>query len=199
MVKHIIGIVLCTVSLSSLADSGGLDLDSIWESKERLTVTHDSGKAVAIGEYYTPNIQQSKEKRSSLLKEEAVKALRKHLIPDQDIIAAIQKGHFPVKPDVIKLSRTAVTEMRDIPQIQENMFVIGNDEFSLEWAVKNKSELLKFKAIGLLTKVKSRKELMDIYELLKPLRLMPISADFVSDNFDVWVYPALITQKGIFR
>lgn len=199
MVKHIIGIVVFCISLSSIADSGSLDLDSVFEVKDKLTVVGDNGKGVSIGEYYTPNIQSSKKEKSNLLKEEAVKALRKHHMPDKDIIAAIQKGHFPVTPEAIKLSRTAVTEMRDIPQLQENMFVLGNDDYSLKWAIENKEELLKFNAVGLLTKVKSRKELMEIYELLKPLRLMPIDASFVSDNFDVWVYPALITQKGVFR
>lgn len=200
MVKHIIAITGLLISMSSVATTFDYDVDSVWEKKADLNVIHDSGKGVPINDYYRKGENlPSAESRKSALKEEAVKALRKMKTPDQDIISAIKKGHFPVKPEVIKLSAFAVSKKRDIPNIQENIFVIGSDQHSLMWAVNNKEELLKRNPIGLVTKVVDLKQLKEINELLQPLRLMPINADFISEHFDVWTYPVLITKQGEFR
>ena len=200
MVKHLIAITGFLLSISSVATTFDYDVDSVWDKKADLNVIHDSGKGVPINDYYRKGDNlQSAESRKSALKEEVTKALRKMKTPDQNIISAIQKGHFPVVPEVIKLSTFGVSKEREIPNIQENIFVIGSDQYSLMWAVNNKEELLKRNPIGVVTKVVSLKQLKEINELLKPLRLMPINADFISEHFDVWTYPVLITKQGEFR
>ncbi len=200
MVKHIIAITGFLLSISSVATTFDYDVESIWDKKSNLNVIHDSGQSVPINDYYRKGENlPSDESRKNTLREEVIKTLRKMKTPDDNVIAAIQKGHFPIEPEVIKLSNFGVSKERAIPNIQENIFVIGSDEYSLMWAVNNKEELLKRNPIGIVTKVVSLEQLKEIHQLLKPLRLMPINADFISEHFDVWTYPVLITKKGEFR
>lgn len=204
MVKIIKGIavyLLLFISHLSLAQIWDFDVKSVWKVDPRLKVIHDNGKGISINNYYRKSEKALEgNARKSAIKEQLVDTLRKLKTPDEDIISAIRKGHFPVAPKVITISTVMERAiLRDIPNVQENMFVIGNDEYSLNWAKDNKQELLRFNAVGVLTAVKDEAQLRKIHELLKPLKLMPISADFISKHFDIWTYPVLITPKGEFR
>jgi len=185
----------------SNAEVFDFDVNKAWGINPNIKVIHDSGKAISINEYYrkidgAPSAEQTK----VTVAKEMGKALKKQSVPDKEIIKQIQKGHFPVSPSIITISHIVKpVNMRSIPNVQENLFVIGNDKHSLRWVMDNKEELINFNATGVLTKVDSIKEFKKIRDMLVPLRIMPVSADFITTNFDVWTYPVLITPKGEFR
>lgn len=201
VIRKSFSISLLIITSTCHADVFDYDIKSVWGENKNIKVIHDSGNTVSINEFYRKVEGSAAPKNNKLaLNKELAKALKKMGKPDSEIIEKIKKGHFPVAPEIITVSSVVKkVNLRDIPHIQENMFIVGNDNYSLQWAIDNKDELIRFNAIGVLTKVESIDEFKKIKRLLKPLRLMPVSADFISSNFDVWTYPVLITAKGEFR
>lgn len=207
MVKHLTKYCLPFISTCIIFSSPTMAFENEVSLKKMLggalnaEVIHDSGNTVSIYSFYDkrPDIKTQAEKRAKM------KALRaeidkKMTEPDKAIMAAIQKGHYPVSPSKIKKSMIMRPNvLRDIPQLQFNLFVIGDDKYSLEWFSVNKEELIRFKAAGVLTSVRTREAFEKIAKLVKPLTLMPVNADFIQEEFDVTYYPALITKKGVFR
>ncbi len=164
-------------------------------------VIHNSGKTVSIDRFYekNPNAKTPEEKQQAIQKVKAdiAKGMK---APSNEIKQAMAKGHFPVVPEEIQLSTIhRQNTLRDIPNLQFNLFIIGNDKYSLAWLKENKSELLRFKAAGIITKVDSREEYQEIVKLAQPLTLMPVSGDFATQKFGTNFYPVLITSKGEFR
>jgi integrating conjugative element protein (TIGR03765 family) len=166
-----------------------------------LKVLHDSGNTVSIDNYYLSNPEAKPQRQVKSEIEEANKRREKNWnTPKPQYVNQIIKGHFPVKAEVITLSSLGRKQiLRDIPNLEHNMFVVGDDEYSMEWLSTNKEELLRFGAVGILTQVSSSEKFKEILEFAKPLSLMPVSADFITENFGVTNYPVLITQQGEFR
>ena len=168
-------------------------------SSNELEVLYDSGNTVSIDNYYlsNPEAKRQEVKRFEQAREQVKEGIKQ---PQQKHVEQIMKGHFPISPDVISFSSVSKKQvLRDIPQLEHNIFVVGDDKYSLQWIEYNKEELLRFGAVGILTKVDSMVRFKEILEQVKPLSLMPVSADFVQKEFGVTNYPVLITNKGEFR
>lgn len=174
---------------------------AIYGGKLPTTIIADFGATVSIDKYYLPN-PEAKPKRQ--VQQEVDKAnadiQRQMQQPDEKHKQQILKGHFPIKPDFISLSTVNKKQiLRKIEGIEHNLFVIGDDKYSLDWVKFNKEELKRFGAAGVLTKVESMERYEEIARLVAPLSLLPVQADFISTNFGVNNYPVLITNQGEFR
>ncbi len=193
------------LSFNAVAKSDNIEdnitVQSIIGGEFKTTVIHDSGNTVSIDYFYkkNPDVQSLEEKRNKItwLKE---KILKNSQTLAEETKAKLLKGHFPYKTEVIKLSQVMrANVLRDIPNLEHNMFIIGNDTYSIDWLIENKEELYRFGATGILTACGSKEEFKRIATLANPLSLMPVSADFISKEFDVKHYPVLITNQGEFR
>ncbi|NRB78355.1 MAG: integrating conjugative element protein [Saccharospirillaceae bacterium] len=106
---------------------------------------------------------------------------------------------FPVVPEKLRSMHLMVPVIKDLPQIQRPIFIIGDNQASLEWLVNNKEELIRYGAEGVLTKVDTYESFQRIQELALPLRLQPVNADFLFHEFGVNGYPLLLTKQGFFQ
>ncbi len=168
-------------------------------SATELIVIHDSGNTVSIDNYYleNPEIKPKTAQEVKQLKTDIDKGLNS---PQDNHINQIQKSHFPVSAKSISFSAVGKKQvLRSIPQLEHNLFVIGDDKYSLKWLEFNKAELIRFGAVGILTQVKSMARFQELIKQVKPLSLMPVSGDFIKEEFGVNNYPVLITKQGEFR
>jgi len=176
-------------------------LERLYGEKLETTVIYDSGNTVSIDRFYKKEVgvktQQQKREDFASAKKSIESQMQE---PSNETKRLLEQGHFPVKPEVISLSTMHRAEiLRDIPQLEHNIFIVGDDEYSLAWLRENKAELVNFGASGVLTEVQSLERFKQIVEEFRPLSFLPISGDFAKLNFGVDSYPVLITKKGEFR
>jgi integrating conjugative element protein (TIGR03765 family) len=176
-------------------------LNELLGGKLKTEIIHNSGNTVSIYKFYNknPDSKSEKEKEAELIrvKKEIAAGMKK---PSNEIKAAVEKGYFPYSSSEIKLSTLYKKNIRrDIPQLEHNIFVIGNDKYSLDWLKQNKDELMRFGASGIMTKATSRKEFIKFSKIARPLSIIPLEADFIKSKFGVTHYPVLITNKGEFH
>lgn len=85
----------------------------------------------------------------------------------------------------------------DQPYLSNPMFLIGNDEFSYRWLLKNKELLIRINAIGMLIKVKNKQELQRIAIAAKGLKIIPAPAVDLAKQLGIRHYPVLISKQFI--
>jgi len=83
------------------------------------------------------------------------------------------------------------------PYLSNPMFLIGNDEFSYRWLLKNKELLIRINAIGMLIKVKNKQELQRIAKAAKGLKIIPAPAIDLAKQLGIKHYPVLISKQFI--
>lgn len=76
-------------------------------------------------------------------------------------------------------------------------FIIGNDDFSRDWLIKNKTYLQKIGAQGLATNIDSNSIFATLEQLAAPLPLVAVPVDEIATILHLSVYPVLVTGEEI--
>jgi integrating conjugative element protein (TIGR03765 family) len=76
-------------------------------------------------------------------------------------------------------------------------FLIGADPVSREWLAKNRAELVRIGAVGMLVQAETLDELHLVAELANGLPILPASATDIAEALGLSHYPVLISGKGI--
>ena len=88
--------------------------------------------------------------------------------------------------------------IKTIDGLEGVMFVIGSDDYSVQWAMANKEELAKWGATGILVECPDAYTYSDIKAQLAPLPLFALDGAFLT-QIDVPGYPVMITSEGFFQ
>jgi integrating conjugative element protein (TIGR03765 family) len=77
------------------------------------------------------------------------------------------------------------------------VFILGSDDLSTEWLIKNRSHLASIKALGMVTNVESREAIERIQSLVPELAFVAVPVDEFIRLFRLTHYPVLIDQEGV--
>jgi len=77
-------------------------------------------------------------------------------------------------------------------QGQQPLFVIGNDDLSLDWIEANKSYLLEIGARGFVVSVDTEQDWHQLREWLAPLDVKAVTGDAFNEVFGLTHYPFLL-------
>lgn len=107
---------------------------------------------------------------------------------------------FPIDPQYIKPVTLPGTQIKkSLPNLPQPMFIIGNDPYSIRWFEANKSVLVQYRAMGILTRATNQTEWEVLRRKVAPLQLVPMNADVLSDQLGAPGYPVMITRGGFFQ
>ena len=140
-----------------------------------LTVIYDNGNTTSITEYLKDRIQ--KESRPPRPK-------RKQ-----------QPFSFPIKSEVLTVGDVKPQDKR-LVYLKQPVFLIGSDQRSEQWLMRNKENLLSMNAVGMLVEAESMSDVERIANIAEGLRLIPASADSIANKLGLKHYPVLISTQG---
>lgn len=83
------------------------------------------------------------------------------------------------------------------PFLNQPIFIVGADEFSLTWLKEHYQQLKKHKATGIAVNVKTQKELKQLVQASGGLAINPVAGDKISRQLSLKHYPALISASRI--
>jgi integrating conjugative element protein (TIGR03765 family) len=76
-------------------------------------------------------------------------------------------------------------------------FLVGSDRVSRDWLAKNRAELVRIGAVGVLVQAETVDDLRVIAELANRLPILPAPATDIAAALELSHYPVLITSAGI--
>lgn len=83
------------------------------------------------------------------------------------------------------------------PYLSNPIFLIGDDELSNRWLLKNKALLIRINAVGMLVNVRNKQELHRIAKVAKGLKIIPAPAIDLAKQLGLKHYPVLISKQFI--
>lgn len=98
---------------------------------------------------------------------------------------------YPIRTTRLSPGQVATTPV-PLHQGQQPLFVIGNDELSLDWIDINKPYLLEIGARGFVVSVGSEREWNQLRKWLAPLDVKAVTGDAFSEVFGLTHYPFLL-------
>jgi integrating conjugative element protein (TIGR03765 family) len=108
--------------------------------------------------------------------------------PPRDIRFSID---FPVRTTRLSPGQMATTPT-PLHQGQQPLFVIGNDDVSLDWIEVNKPYLLEIGARGFVVSVDTEQDWHQLREWLAPLDVKAVTGDAFHEVFGLTHYPFLL-------
>jgi integrating conjugative element protein (TIGR03765 family) len=76
-------------------------------------------------------------------------------------------------------------------------FLVGSDRVSRDWLAKNRAELVRIGAVGMLVQAETADDLRVVAELANGLPILPAPATDIATALGLSHYPVLISAKGI--
>ena len=92
---------------------------------------------------------------------------------------------------------------RSLPALQGKMvgarplFLIGADQWSLQWLQQNQAQLSELQAVGMVVEVERDSDLQILRQAAGSLPLMPASAEALARELGLQHYPVLIAPPGV--
>lgn len=163
------------------------------------TVIYDGGKSLPISEFvgndvpYRYRYNDAKDERTII--KDTNRAAQNLSFTANDTINDL----FPLTSNIKAQKFVSRFMPKELKLGHKNFFVIGDDEFSLKWAVSNHKELLRLGSVGLVTNTDSFLRYQFIQQLLKPLPIKLVGANAVITEYNIPGYPVLITSEGFYQ
>lgn len=79
------------------------------------------------------------------------------------------------------------------------IFMIGHDDYSIQWLMKQQDRLRDIGALGLVVNVQTLQEFNALQSLVPDLPLSPVSGDDIAQRLNLQHYPVLITSISIMQ
>ena len=152
------------------------------------TVIFDTGQTVPISQFLAPAFQNSSAGQGA--------AARPPMTPDA--ARAPMPVTFPVRtasmsPGKLQATMNAVKLQSWLPTA---VFLIGTDEMSKEWLVRNRDLLAKQRAAGIVVHADNIDAFRSVQTLGRGLPMAPSSAEELAKRLKLNVYPVLIRPNG---
>ena len=81
--------------------------------------------------------------------------------------------------------------------LQKALFLVGSDSTSKSWLVKNRENLKKIGAVGLLIQADSVEDIKTMQRLANGLKMIPASAESIAKELGLTHYPILISKDRV--
>lgn len=107
------------------------------------------------------------------------------------------KGGFQPLTTSLKQCKDFKSKQVNLQHLSRPMFVIADDQASIDWLEKYKNVLEKSNAVGLVIKVKNIEGLKQIRAAAGDLTLYPANGNEVGKMFSINCYPVLISKHLI--
>jgi len=160
-------------------------ISPILHAGEPLIVVQDLGGASALPYYEALNLQPRN-----------VDALPPNImVPQVPATPASEANMLPVRSS--KLTRGKVERRAIEASGLRPFFVVGDDEFSVDWLRRHAASLRERSAVGLVVNVETVQALNHLRALVPDVSLSPVSGDDLAERLGLRHYPALITSTGI--
>ncbi|CCE23781.1 PFL_4695 family integrating conjugative element protein [Methylotuvimicrobium alcaliphilum] len=110
---------------------------------------------------------------------------------------------IPQNFDPLPVSSQALTpgpvqaRVIDRPGLDRPVFIIGYDEFSLDWLRHNLEQLKRHRATGIVVNVENPYQLRRLRQTADGLEVNPVPGDFIAKQLELKHYPVLISQHRI--
>jgi len=159
-----------------LAKAGGLEAEP--------RILHDSGQAISIEPYMAPM---------------KPKLQPPGQLPPPPALTVDSYG-LPVKTPSMTPGKV---HARSLPALQGKMagarplFLVGADQWSLQWIQQNQARLLELQAVGMVVDVDTESDLKILRQAAGGLQLMPASGEAVAKGLGLKHYPVLIAPPGV--
>lgn len=98
---------------------------------------------------------------------------------------------FPVRTAHLSPGQMLTTPV-PLHKGQQPLFVIGNDDLSLDWVEANKPYLLEIGARGFVVSVENEQDWVQLQEWLAPLDVKAVTGDAFNEVFGLTHYPFLL-------
>ncbi|KJG57113.1 hypothetical protein UA38_12135 [Photobacterium kishitanii] len=164
-----------------------------------MTVIYDGGKTVPISTLLADDIDERFQLNKAIDE--------RTLIEETDAAASnvtysatnVINNQFPIKSElkVTRLPSNHIDAKNNM--MNKSIYIFGDDRFSIEWVMRNKEELLRLGAVGLITNIESFERYQAIQRLVFPLKIKFQGASAVIQQFKVPAYPILINSQGFYQ
>ena len=147
-------------------------------------VLHDSGHAIAIEPFLEP--------------------LRPKPQPEPQLppTPSLSFGNYGLPVETPGMTPGKVAS-RSLPALQGKMagarplFLIGADQWSLQWLQQNRARLAELQAVGMVVSVNTESDLKILRQAAGALPLMPASGEALARRLGLRHYPVLIAPPGV--
>lgn len=154
------------------------------DAKGEPLVLHDSGQTIAIDPFLEP--------------------LRPKLKPGPQLLPtpSLSLGSYGLPVETPSM-RPGKVPSRSLTMLQGKMagarplFLIGADQWSLQWLQQNRKRLAELQAVGMVVSVRTESDLMILRQAAGALSLMPASGEALARRLGLRHYPVLIAPPGV--
>lgn len=186
-----------SLTLLAMAMTIGLAMPAQAKLDKPGVVIYDSGNAYPMSQWVDDDLLE--DTRTEQTPEQMARAVEMALDSFKTDDAQLPQI-FPVVPKIIRpITLPGSKMLKDLPTLPQPMFVIGDDDYSLQWFEANREILMQYGAVGMLTHVDSRETWEQLQRLVAPLQLYPLNADMLAQEFGVPGYPIMVTRAGFFQ
>lgn len=186
-----------SLTLLAMAMTIGLAMPAQAKLDKPGVVIYDSGNAYPMSQWVDDDLLE--DTRTEQTPEQMARAVEMALDSFKTDDAQLPQI-FPVEPKIIRpITLPGSKMLKDLPTLPQPMFVIGDDDYSLQWFEANREILMQYGAVGMLTHVDSRETWEQLQRLVAPLQLYPLNADMLAQEFGVPGYPIMVTRAGFFQ
>lgn len=108
-------------------------------------------------------------------------------------------GALPVDTPELKpgkLPRSFIP--KKMPNLVHPLVITGSDNLSLRWLQKNRRELKRLGALGILVQARNQKDLENT-EKASGIQMSPVNGSGFVKAFGIRTYPVLVTMDGIYQ
>jgi integrating conjugative element protein (TIGR03765 family) len=133
---------------------------------------------------------------------EEIERLAKEINTEPSELVSFTPYVFPVKPEIFHLGVLENPISHSVKHVKKPFIVIGADNTSREWLIRNKDHLRK---MGVTSGVVTSAETADDFKAINDvadaigISLDLMESDTLTEFFNVDVYPILITEKEILQ
>jgi integrating conjugative element protein (TIGR03765 family) len=115
--------------------------------------------------------------------------------PRPDLGAAEVQRLLPIRSPGLTVGKVVPRSVER--RFARPFFLVGSDRVSREWLAKNRAELVRIGAVGMLVQAETVDDLRIIAELANGLPILPAPATDIAAALGLSHYPVLISAEGI--
>jgi integrating conjugative element protein (TIGR03765 family) len=115
--------------------------------------------------------------------------------PRPDLGAAEVERLLPIRSPGLTVGKVVPRSVER--RFARPFFLVGSDRVSREWLAKNRAELVRVGAVGMLVQAETVNDLRVVAKLANGLPILPAPATDIAAALGLAHYPVLITSAGI--
>ena len=118
-------------------------------------------------------------------------------LPQADAAGPTPEKTFPIRTTRLTPRRLTQKQERYFATMLYPICVIGTDDLSKEWIMRNLKPLIEMNAQCLLVAAENAEEARELLKLAQGLAIFPAHGDAIADFFKIKHYPVLITDRVV--